>query len=94
MPADDPERDRFTRECLADCERAGLEVTALVAYTDRDNGWTEAVRVIESHSAEVIVVARREHVPPDRVPQLRVVAEQPAAPPRRRRLRRPRIIDR
>lgn len=94
VPADDPERDRWTRECLADCEREGVEVTALVTRDDPDEGWAEAMRVIESHNAEVIVVARREHVPPDRVPQLRVVAEQSAAPPRRRRLRRPRIMER
>jgi hypothetical protein len=93
VPDDDEDRDRWARMCLDDCERAGLAVTQLVVGTGAA-AWDQAMSVIEAHLAEVIVVARREHVPPDRVPQLRVVAEQPATPPRRRRLLRPRVIDR
>lgn len=91
---DDGERDRWTAECIADCDAHGFEVTALVAHADPREGWAEAMRVIESHHAELIVVATRDHVPPDRVPQLWVVAERPAAPPRHRRPRRPRIMGR
>jgi len=83
--------DQWTRDCLAYCDQEAFPVAAMLIGA---SGWNDAMRMILAGEAEVIVVARREHLPPDRVPQLRIVGEQRRVPRRGVGLRRPRIIDR
>jgi hypothetical protein len=84
-----PEHDLWTAQCARFCADYGCEV---IAVTPR---WADAVAMIESRSADLIVVAKEEHLDPNRMPRL-VVVEQAAPRQRGRRgnPRRPRIINR
>lgn len=54
--------------------------------------WDGVMTVLRNEEAEVVVVARRDHLPPSRTPRLEIVTEPqsaPAAPSQRRPQRRP-----
>ena len=55
---------------------------------DGDGSWDDVVDLLVRGVAQIAVVARREHLPPDRLPRLEVIAETPPQAPDRRRPRR------
>lgn len=81
----------YAAQCLSYCTLKGYEVVGIVA-TD----WAAVLTVVTTSTAQVIVVARPDHLDPDREPRIEVVEQGPvpAAPPRNagpvpRRQRRP-----
>lgn len=81
----------YAAQCLAYCATKGYTVTGVIT-TD----WTAVLAVLSAQAAHVVVVARPDHLDPDRIPRIEVVdhSTAPAAPPRNsgpvpRRQRRP-----
>lgn len=56
--------------CRLHCEAHGYQIAGLVTTT-----WDDALTMIWARAAGVVVVARREHLPPDREPRVEVAAE-------------------
>ncbi len=70
-----------TERCADYIHRLGYALAAVVV-DDQDGGrWHEAAGMLLSGDAQVLVVAERDELPPDRLPRVDVVAEE-----RRRRL--------
>ena len=67
------------------------EVVALV-LGDGVAQWPDLVAMLATGTAQVLVVARPEHLPPGRLPRLEVAT--PAAAPGLPRARRPRVVPR
>jgi hypothetical protein len=67
VPHNSTQRYRWTEECRVYCRNHGYEVVG-VADT-----WEKARDTVTAVGAEVIVVARRRHLPPDRSPRVEVV---------------------
>lgn len=92
----DEDSDQWVRFCMSWCEEEGIPVARVIV----GRGWRAAVEMTLDGRAEIVVVAKNDHLSPDRVPQLRVVEVERAkkAESRRRRRpgwrRRPEIIDR
>ena len=70
---DDAERERWEKICLAECDRLGYRVVALVRGGVEK--WGDLRRMLTSGEADVLVVARKEHLPPNRVPRTEWVDE-------------------
>lgn len=66
------------------CARKDYQVVAVA--TD----WNDVLRMLKDDDIDVVVVGRREHLPPDRTPRLEIVTEPPPDddPPETRRPRR------
>lgn len=81
------------QECLAFCLAEGWEVVALVRDDRRGRRWTDAWAVLAS--ADRLVVASEDRLPPQRRPQIVAVDQQRGTPSRRRAplLRRPQVRD-
>jgi hypothetical protein len=70
----DEERDRWEARCLEYCDRRGYEVVALVVGApDR---WNDAMDMMYAHEADVVVVASKDHLPPDRTPRVESSTEE------------------
>lgn len=68
--------NRYTDRCADYCNRLGLHLAAVVV-DDQDGGrWPEAAQMLIDGRAQVLVVADRDELPPDRTPRVDVVAEQ------------------
>ncbi len=68
--------NRYTDRCAEYCNRRGFTLAAVVV-DDLDGGrWPEVVQMVMDGSVEVVVVADRDELPPDRTPRLDVVAEE------------------
>lgn len=63
-------RDHWLTLCVDYCAEHGYEV---VGVTET---WSSALRMREDDEAEIIVAAKREHLPPSPVPWLEIVADQ------------------
>jgi len=81
----------YADQCIAYCVVKGYEVTGVIT-TD----WVDVMAVMAARAAQVIVVARPDHLDPDREPRIEVVDQgaSHAVPPRNsgpvpRRHRRP-----
>lgn len=79
---------QFISQCMAYCANRGYQVAGVVT----DN-WTAAIASIMSCGGGVVVVARPEHLAPDREPRIEVVTQpgglhRVPATPRQRRARR------
>jgi hypothetical protein len=80
----DVEQDRWLARCMDHIERCGYRLAAIVRR------WEDAHRLIGAGQVQVVVVARPEHIPPQRVPRFEVAGEE--GPALTRRQRRPRPI--
>lgn len=80
------ERERWEKVCIEDIARHG-EVLAAVVGAD-GKGWADAEAMVDRGEADGIVVGRRDHIPPDALPHVRVAAEQHVG------RQRPRVIER
>jgi hypothetical protein len=56
--------------CVDYCRQQGYETVGVT------EDWQGARRMLDAHEAEVIVVAKREHLPKSSGPRLEVIAEQ------------------
>lgn len=71
---DDEDRGRWEDACLKYCDRRGYEVVALVVGgPDR---WNDAMDMMYAHEADVVVVASKDHLPPDRTPRVEVINDE------------------
>lgn len=61
-------RHRWERVCAQDCAARGDEVVAVVI-----GAWQAAMTMVVEGAADVIVVARQDHIPPGALPWVRVV---------------------
>lgn len=68
--------DRYTDRCAEYCNRLGLILTAVVVDDLNGGRWAEAAQMLIDGRAQVLVVADRDELPPDRTPRVDVVAEQ------------------
>lgn len=68
--------DRVAAECAQFCEQEGWRVGSFVQADAKDDRWADAVAVLMSGDADVLVVANRGHLPPDRLPRLVVIQEE------------------
>jgi hypothetical protein len=64
----------YADQCLAHCAARGYDVAGIV-----NTGWAAVVAVLASRAAQVVVVARPDHLDPDRVPRIEI-AGQPSTP--------------
>lgn len=72
---DDPEWERYAGWCHDYCETTEREIVAIIDA--RAGGqFIDAMRMFIGGEADTIVVARRDHLPADRVPRVEVVAEE------------------
>lgn len=82
----------YAHQCLEYCSARGYEVAGVV-----QGDWAAATTMLVNRVAGILVVARPDHLDPDREPRVEVVDQAgavPAAPPRNagpvsRRHRRP-----
>lgn len=86
---DGPEAPRWERVNLEFCERKGYAVVAVVRWRPGDE-WRELHDMAGREEFDVLVVARRDHLPAKRRPRIEVVEE--AAAPTARRGWRPRLL--
>lgn len=76
--------DRWLTVCAEYAARYRYMVTAVAS------DWDDVLTMLRDGEATVVVVARRDHLPPLRTPRLEVVTEVETAPVARRPDRRPR----
>jgi len=69
----------YASQCLEYCAERGYQVAGVVT-----SDWAAAAGIVMSHGAGVLVVARPDHLDPDREPRTEVVdhSTTPVAPPR------------
>jgi hypothetical protein len=76
--------DRWLTVCAEYAARYRYQVAAVATE------WDDVVTLVFSGEAQVIVVARRDHLPALRTPRLEIVTEVQTAPAAQRPARRPR----
>lgn len=89
IPAHDPDMRKWMPILWRYCLDRSYHPEAVV------HQWCDALTMVAQGLAQVIVVARRDHLDKDRMPRLEVVNEAPdadveSAPPGQRRVRRQR----
>jgi len=83
LPPGTPAAARWTDACSEYIQRRGYRLAAVVS------AWKDVVHLLFGDEADVVVVGRRDQLPPDRTPRLDVVVEEkPDSPPARRRPKR------
>lgn len=83
--------DRWQRRCMHHVQRRGYELVAIVADEGDGAQWASVRALIDAGDVEIVVVAKEDHLPPDRLPRPEVAEEGPAPTPSQRR---PRLIRR
>lgn len=79
----DPAARPWLTICAAYCARKGYQVAAVATE------WEDVIQMLKDDGIEVIVVGRREHLLPGRVPRMEIVTDQaPEEPIETRRPRR------
>lgn len=68
--------DRYTDRCAEYCNRLGLSLAAVVVDELDGGRWPEVARMLMDGIVQVVVVADRDELPPDRTPRVDVVSEQ------------------
>lgn len=76
--------DRWLTVCAEYAARYSYEVAAVATE------WADVVTLVFAGEAQVVVVARRDHLPGMRTPRLEIVTEVQTAPVAQRPARRPR----
>lgn len=79
----------YADQCFAYCLVRGYAVTGVIT-----TNWADVMAVMGAKAAQVIVVARPDHLDPDREPRIEVADDSPppADPDDAERRRRPRLI--
>ena len=67
IPSDNPLDGVYAIQCLQHIERRGYQLVAILRT------WEQVLEALRADLAQVIVVARREHLDPDRAPRIEVV---------------------
>jgi hypothetical protein len=80
MPPGTPAAARWTDACSDYIQRRGYRLAAVVG------AWRDVIQLVFGDEADVVVVGRRDQLPPDRIPRVDVVVEEDRgeAPNRRR----------
>lgn len=68
--------DQYVTRCADYLNRLDLELTAVVIDDLNGGRWPEVAAMLLDGSVQVVVVADRDELPPDRTPRVDVVAEQ------------------
>ncbi|TCB97604.1 hypothetical protein E0H26_11850 [Micromonospora zingiberis] len=84
--------DRYTDRCAEYCNRLGLRLAAVVVDELDGGRWPEVAQMLMDGTVQVVVVADRDELPPDRTPRVDVVAEQRRRLGTGRSTCRPRLI--
>jgi hypothetical protein len=71
---DDEDRDRWEARCLEYCDRRRYRVVALVV--GGPERWDDAMDMMYAREADVLVVASKMHLPPDRTPRVEAVTDE------------------
>lgn len=72
---------RYVATCMEHCARHGYDVTGVV-----HGNWPAAAAMLNGGTVSVLVIARPDHLAPDRQPRVEVADEPPAdGSPRSRR---------
>lgn len=76
---DDVETQRWARVCMDWCEHHAYRVVSVVVDATQDGAkWMSVVRMMADGVVQVCVVPRWDHMPPDRLPRVEVIAEDVA----------------
>lgn len=70
VPSEDQAHKKWLRVCGERCTTRGYLIIAVAGE------YADAVEMVLLREADVIVVARREHLPPGRLPLMEIVAEE------------------
>lgn len=68
---DDEERSRWEAACLEYCDRCGYEVVSLVV-----GDWSAVHQMFAANEADIVVVASKDQLAPDRTPRIESVTEE------------------
>jgi len=94
LPAGE-QMDRWRRTCALHVEARGYELVSIVIDEASGERWSSIQALLRDGRVDVIVVARRDQLPPDRLPRIEVASEEPTLALRQRQpVRRPRVIGR
>lgn len=85
-----PEAARWERVCRDYCERMAYRVVSIVRWRPRSS-WRDIRALAGRNAFDVLVTARRDHLPSRRRPRIEVI-EEIVMPRRGSSSRRPRII--
>lgn len=85
---------RWQTRCLAHIERNRYELVSLVIDGEGGRRWEAVKALVFTGQADIVVLADRRHLPPDRLPRIEIAGEE-ATPDgcQRRGPRRPEVID-
>jgi acetyl-CoA acetyltransferase len=81
------ETARWLPLALLHCERQGYDVVALIS--SGFGAWSSVWEMLNSGEADVCVVGRYEHMPPDRMPRIEEAWDTGPGPPG---TRRPKVV--
>lgn len=84
------EANRWREVCMLYCANRGYEVVGVVTAPRNVGRWRDVRAMARRDALDVLVAARRDHLPAGRRPRIEVVEEQPRSgrPP----ARRPRVL--
>lgn len=82
LPPGTPAAARWTDACGEYIQRCGYQLAAVCGT------WKDAIRLIFDDQADVVVVGRRDQLPPDRTPRLEAVTDATPAGENHRRPQR------
>lgn len=68
--------DDYCPRCADYLNRCGMELTAVVIDDGDGRRWPEVATLLANGEVDVVVVATRAELPPDRLPRIDVVAER------------------
>lgn len=74
IPHEDPAHDRWVLVCGKYCNSHGYLITAIAGC------WESAWAMLVDHAADIVVMARRDHLPPDHMPRTEFVEEEHTRP--------------
>lgn len=80
---DTPDRARWERLAVEYCERHHYRIAGLVVGRDDEDHWTDVVSMCTAGAVDVVVVGRRDQLPPHRAPRVEVITEDVEPPTRR-----------
>lgn len=68
VPTEDPAHARWVLVCGDHCRRRGYLLTAIVG------DWADVAAMVKYEEVDIVVAARWDHLPPDRLPRLEIPA--------------------
>lgn len=86
---DGPDLQRWQHRCMEHLEAHGYELVSVVIDDTGGARWASVSTLLLAGRADVVVIARRDHLPPDRLPRFEVANDEPTL---NLRQARPRLI--